>query len=168
MSTRSVEAQLTLIMIGALAIKRRRKKLGQVEAPPPVIKSRHCGFIYMLGGVCFVTGVILLIPAIVSHNNSTLFIISGSLLVAGVLILIIACCWSNMDGDEDEPEPATTDLTTLEVDKNLVETTSHMNVDMAPSDRKMSVLVDTSRSSSSTSPAFKYDNTYSNLPLVST
>jgi len=181
-------------MIGALAIKRRRKKAGGVEPPPPV-QSRHCGFIYILGGVAFVTGVILLIPAIITSNGSTLFIISGSLLGGGCLILVIACCWSNSTDEADEvtnhivnrqndlnqldpkllKHQISTDLTTLN-SVNFLNTEDDISttVDMTNNNLNnlnsngLSVIYDGSRASSSTGGQ-NFEQQFNNgLPLVST
>lgn len=89
-------------MIGALAIKRRRKNQGNVPEAEPVPKSRHCACVYITGGASFITGIILLIPAIIESSNK-LFIGSATLTGCGLLLVVIACCLSG-DPVEDSTE----------------------------------------------------------------
>ena len=91
-----------IIMIGALAIKRRRKNQGSVPEAEPVPKSRHCACVYITGGASVITGIILLIPAIIESSNK-LFIGSATLIGCGLLLIVIACCLSG-DPVEDSTE----------------------------------------------------------------
>lgn len=103
-------------MIGALAIKRRRKKTGPQEVVIMPVKSRHFTSVYLLGGVAFITGAILLIPALIVNDSSTLFVMCGSLLGGGLLVVCLACClseWSETDAvkvehDEKSVQPQLT------------------------------------------------------------
>lgn len=91
-----------IIMIGALAIKRRRKNQGNVPEAEPAPKSRHCACVYITGGASFITGIILLIPAIIESSNK-LFIGSATLTGCGLLFIVFACCLSG-DPVEDSTE----------------------------------------------------------------
>lgn len=86
-------------MIGALAIKRRRKLQGNIPEPEPAPKSRHCACVYITGGASVITGIILLIPAII-ESSTKLYIGSASLISCGILLIGIACCLSGDPVDD--------------------------------------------------------------------
>lgn len=84
-------------MIGALAIKNRRKKLAggqnlasQNSTEREVISfTSRCHFLYISSGVCLLIGVIVLIPGL--FGNETFFIYSGSFAGAGLILFLLAC-----------------------------------------------------------------------------
>lgn len=146
-------------MIGALAIKRRRKA-GQLEVTVIPVKSRHCTCVYILGGVAFITGVILLIPAIIVNTNSTLFVLSGALLGGGLITVMVACClseWSDVDGPKDGNEVKVT----------VPELSAINGVPLAVENTGLGDNSSLGRDLSS--PATRYErSSFTQLPLVST
>lgn len=102
-------------MIGALAIKRRRKNQGNIPEPEPAPKSRHCACVYITGGAAVITGIILLIPAII-ESSTKLFIGSSTLLGCGLLLIAVACCLSGDpvdDGTSDTEQENGTGMRTV-------------------------------------------------------
>src|SRR4051812_30965077 len=92
-------------MIGALAIKNRRKKMastgGQnsVDVGPTTLaynpfKTRG-NLLLVTSGVCLLIGLIILIPAFL--GNSLFFIYSASFFGAGLVIFMLACLWQSCD-----------------------------------------------------------------------
>lgn len=110
-------------MIGALAIKRRRKNRGNIPEPEPAPKSRHCACVYITGGASVITGIILLIPAII-ESSAKLYIGSASLIGCGILLIGIACCLSGdpiEDGMSDtEQDRKRTDIPASESDDQVL------------------------------------------------
>ncbi|KAI1299232.1 hypothetical protein HDE_03838 [Halotydeus destructor] len=154
-------------MIGALAIKRRRK--GQLAAIVPGPKSPHCGFVYILGGVAFVTGIILMLPAIFA-GASTLWIVAGSLMGSGLLLVFVGCLLTK-DIPEEPSGSAKAILSpdnktvALLIPSNLVESVSNATSNLSHDHLQVPVVDNVQEQPSS---SYKYEMSYSNLPQVST
>lgn len=85
-------------MIGALAIKNRRKKQqlaagkGDIALQPVEIQDNFrtkCHFLYISAGVCSLIAIIILIPAF--FGNGMFYVYSASFFGAGLLLFVLAC-----------------------------------------------------------------------------
>ena len=94
-------------MIGALAIKNRRKKqLGLSDGPPgPPPKSiyfQRCHFLYVIAGCSFIIGLVLLIPG--CFGDAPFLIYAGSSLGISVVCFLFACLLTPMSSDDEDDE----------------------------------------------------------------
>jgi len=96
-------------MIGALAIKNRRKKelqrlgsQGQELTPARNVFTERCHLLFVAGGVFFIVGLIIMIPAFFGDTN--FFIYSGSSFGIGIVIFLLACLLSPSEDREDDEE----------------------------------------------------------------
>lgn len=93
-------------MIGALAIKNRRKKLNRNESQishqvTQSVFTQKCNILFVAAGVFFIVGFIVLIP--VCFGDTNFLIYSGSSFAVGIVIFIIACLFNTSDTkDTDE------------------------------------------------------------------
>lgn len=80
-------------------------------------RAKHYSCLYMAAGVAFVTGFVLVVPALLGAHT-TYFLASGALMVFGMLVLIIACCMSDdPDKIKNEQEMKTKPLITRQSSK---------------------------------------------------
>lgn len=88
-------------MIGALAIKNRRKKLGVSEEPlgppPRNIYFQRCHLLYVIAGCSFIVGLVLLIPGF--FGDSPFFIYASSSLGLSIVCFLIACLMTPLSDD---------------------------------------------------------------------
>jgi hypothetical protein len=90
-------------MIGALAIKNRRKKLGVSEEPvgppPRSIYFQRCHLLYVISGCSLIVGLVLLIPGF--FGDSPFFIYAASSLGVALICFLLACIFTPFNGDDD-------------------------------------------------------------------
>ena len=92
-------------MIGALAIKNRRRKLQRNESQASQVATanvftQRCNILFVASGVFLIVGLIVLIP--VCFGDTNFLIYSGSSFLVGIIIFIIACLFNPTDGKDVE------------------------------------------------------------------
>ena len=92
-------------MIGALAIKNRRRKLQRNESQGSHVAAanvftQRCNILFVASGVFIIVGLIVLIP--VCFGDTNFLIYSGSSFAVGIIIFIIACLFNPSDSKDVE------------------------------------------------------------------
>ena len=99
-------------MIGALAIKNRRKKQGLPEGPtgppPQSIYFQRCHLLYVIAVCGFIVGLVLLIPGCL--GDKPFFIYAGSSLGISVVCFLLACLLTPLASDDEEEARRTNTL----------------------------------------------------------
>lgn len=91
-----------LKMIGALAIKNRRRKLTNTEnvynPPQPSVLTERCNILFVASGVFIIVSIIVLLPVFFGDTNFLFY--SGSFFAIGLVIFILACLCNPGDGKD--------------------------------------------------------------------
>ena len=166
-------------MIGALAIKRRRKRLQDQkdsqtqDDPTPLlipIKSRHWTCIYFMAGISIITGVITIMAAFYFNTASGTYYVAIVLFSLGLLAFIVACCLGGSEStdseDGDEPkEKSNGELMATSSCEGIRRKSIH-SLNMSPSQSpKSSSSFNNKRLSQHQNPVFQSPYKYS-LPSV--